>query len=174
MYFNPRTSCEVRHFLYNHQVHIPSFQSTHLVWGATWISISRDTFFNISIHAPRVRCDIWPIKCINVLTYFNPRTSCEVRHLLYFLYLQLEAYFNPRTSCEVRLIQPGIGEIFLQISIHAPRVRCDFCILFSIKFINNFNPRTSCEVRHYKMNSDYPSQIFQSTHLVWGATSKIK
>ena len=33
----------------------------------------------ISIHAPRVRCDVWTISQLAELIYFNPRTSCEVR-----------------------------------------------------------------------------------------------
>ena len=34
-------------------------------------------------------------------------------------------YFNPRTSCEVRLIRIEIDANDVVISIHAPRVRCD-------------------------------------------------
>ncbi len=121
------------------------FQSTHLVWGATIglsLLISRK---KISIHAPRVRCDVYNMTIDDVLFNFNPRTSCEVRPLKKST-LQL---FNPRTSCEVRL---SGGR--------------------SKKKHSYFNPRTSCEVRHtiqIRIDGDLK---FQSTHLVWGATTK--
>ena len=57
VYFNPRTSCEVR-------------LSTLLIWLEVLI---------ISIHAPRVRCDICRASISIQVEYFNPRTSCEVR-----------------------------------------------------------------------------------------------
>ncbi len=44
----------------------------------------------ISIHAPRVRCDLIPFPSLSGRMYFNPRTSCEVRHLYsFFLILHL-------------------------------------------------------------------------------------
>ncbi len=45
----------------------------------------------------------------------------------------------------------------LIVSIHAPRVRCDFRRNDIIGGINGFNPRTSCEVRH-----DITSLIFSN------------
>ena len=91
-----------------------------------------DLQFNISIHAPRVRCD-----------GFNNST---MPHTL--------INFNPRTSCEVR---PKIGKIVggdATISIHAPRVRCDTSQ--SVVQIDNlnFNPRTSCEVRPDRLSDN--------------------
>ena len=35
----------------------PKFQSTHPVWGATWLACSIRQSAVISIHAPRVGCD---------------------------------------------------------------------------------------------------------------------
>ena len=55
--FNPRTSCEVR-------------QKSYTAYG--FIKA-------ISIHAPRVRCDITNFAMIHDSYDFNPRTSCEVR-----------------------------------------------------------------------------------------------
>ena len=78
------------------------FQSTHPVWGATSISpncASLTAYFNprtpcgvrrsgppcwrlcgqISIHAPRVGCDKYLTKSIQVPKDFNPRTPCGVR-----------------------------------------------------------------------------------------------
>ena len=150
---------------------------------------------NISIHAPRVRCDCHRLITLLLILYFNPRTSCEVRlssgsiltstslfqstHLVwgattYKLYefhqeeISIHAprvrcdwayvstqravdYFNPRTSCEVRLIERYSRRYLLWISIHAPRVRCD---------VNSWDISSA-------------KTVFQSTHLVWGATAKI-
>ena len=58
-------------------------------------------------------------------------------------------YFNPRTSCEVR-----------------PGFRWNFYFRTSY-----FNPRTSCEVRQKLKQLIKIMLEFQSTHLVWGATS---
>ena len=82
IYFNPRTPCGVRpsraalttsseSFQSTHPVWgatdvlataspgEPIFQSTHPVWGATTERIARATSSCISIHAPRVGCDIF-------------------------------------------------------------------------------------------------------------------
>ena len=169
IYFNPRTSCEVRPYRTEVSYKTDIFQSTHLVWGATWISSLLFRCLVISIHAPRVRCDALIFLLIGLFSHFNPRTSCEVRHLI-------------------------IGAIthLKYISIHAPRVRCDGKERDSIDIVENFNPRTSCEVRLFvfsliiclkyfnprtscEVRLISPSQweiiyLFQSTHLVWGAT----
>ena len=36
------------------------FQSTHPVWGATFVSVHGAPHIAISIHAPRVGCDVCP------------------------------------------------------------------------------------------------------------------
>ncbi len=123
---------------------------------------------DVSIHAPRVRCD--SITCIFAgrTAGFNPRTSCEVRQSNSDA-ITIYQRFNPRTSCEVRqkrtlrryvtcfvsIHAPRVrcdredirplknGEV----SIHAPRVRCDNIYLTVFSLLVCFNPRTSCEVR---------------------------
>ena len=102
LYFNPRTSCEVRRMIIYIVFNPIIFQSTHLVWGATTLCTIMLPCTIISIHAPRVRCD------------------CLLQSLVKNL-----VYFNPRTSCEVRLFTPTCWNVYLFISIHAPRVRCD-------------------------------------------------
>ena len=80
----------------------------------------------ISIHAPRVRCDFRMDEIGNNFdNNFNPRTSCEVRHLVKEIKSILKIDFNPRTSCEVRPSFNFSASSLLSISIHAPRVRCD-------------------------------------------------
>ena len=61
----------------------------------------------------------------------------------------LRPYFNPRTSCEVRPTNT--------------RKRRNG---------KYFNPRTSCEVRLREPHLLSVYIIFQSTHLVWGATDE--
>ena len=60
------------------------------------------------------------------------------------------SYFNPRTPCGVRLHSFSSYSFTVSISIHAPRVGCDHCV---------------CDGRH-------DHHKFQSTHPVWGATSR--
>ena len=235
-YFNPRTSCEVRPKTLWALARVYPFQSTHLVWGATIFSCSSSSVMIISIHAPRVRCDVRFTEELLFIFNFNPRTSCEVR-LLFFLGESQCVHFNPRTSCEVRLQRFVIVNCIFHfnprtscevrppkppwnfhkqwISIHAPRVRCDFpsgngwilskrisihaprvrCDIFLTKKIQHnhisihaprvrcdsrnhcssvqrmyFNPRTSCEVRPEPTSLNPIAKLFQSTHLVWGAT----
>ena len=58
------------------------------------------------------------------------------------------------------------------ISIHAPRVGCDFhAILTNTNYID-FNPRTPCGVRRRRGKIKSFAKKFQSTHPVWGATSR--
>ena len=144
--FNPRTSCEVRLLIGENHVWNIWFQSTHLVWGATNALIVVLYMSHISIHAPRVRCDLsdiflWALPDISI---HAPRVRCD-RNLCSFSIARYN--FNPRTSCEVR----QKSEDVVQLQSH-------------------FNPRTSCEVRRYCPNAVKTSIKFQSTHLVWGAT----
>ena len=127
------------------------------------------------------------------MTDFNPRTSCEVR-LCGCANSKQILYFNPRTSCEVRREIFDIDKGLYDISIHAPLARCDdhtvlqLCKYHDISIHaplarcdrgpsvwhlahNDFNPRTSCEVRLMQYEYRFRIKIFQSTHLLRGATS---
>ena len=126
---------------------------------------------DISIHAPRVRCDKSTVRIWSCLSNFNPRTSCEVRLQGRWRKCFRGEYFNPRTSCEVRLLSEYKKVQEENISIHAPRVRCDRDNRRLAEWILNFNPRTSCEVRPLLGALRLTISIFQSTHLVWGATA---
>ena len=168
-YFNPRTSCEVRRTdglsfdvtltisihaprvrcdnnLYGTLINLITFQSTHLVWGATFLSTAIISVYNISIHAPRVRCDIVTLFKNNVISHFNPRTSCEVRRQK-FLSSSHTAIFQSTHLVWGATIREKLGTTATYISIHAPRVRCDHINFFSPSSRSHFNPRTSCEVR---------------------------
>ena len=56
--FNPRTPCGVRPDIAISYDLTEQFQSTHPVWGATYIGQATWTSSYISIHAPRVGCDL--------------------------------------------------------------------------------------------------------------------
>ena len=149
-YFNSRTSCEVRHKILASIInsrkistHAPlarcdgegrssgaprhKFQLTHLLRGAT-----------LGTAAPLAN-----------LTYFNSRTSCEVRHKILFIgdsFLD----FNSRTSCEVR--QTAIENMLTvsSISTHAPLARCDVCgsNTWYIHNISTHAPLARCDEKH--------------------------
>ena len=168
-YFNPRTSCEVRRIDPASLSGFDIFQSTHLVWGATSIYSLAPQFSFISIHAPRVRCDIGRFGKIYLLLHFNPRTSCEVRHSNIFHFIL------PFTFQSTHLVWGATSCVFIfwrkrAISIHAPRVRCDTINRSKSCRKLYFNPRTSCEVRPNSRRKLDCLFRFQSTHLVWGAT----
>ena len=171
-----------------------TFQSTHLLRGATKTTKNAHTAAKISIHAPLARCDKDDQKCphsrpnFNPRTscevrrpghrrrpghcHFNPRTSCEVRQSIIDL-PSVDFYFNPRTSCEVRLVVIYSASFFRSISIHAPLARCDRLLGTFNGWLYYFNPRTSCEVRPRSFLSISKVWEFQSTHLLRGATLKI-
>ena len=122
--FNPRTPCGVRHA---HQAAVPryspfqsthsvwgattsmltdlppyTFQSTHPVWGATGPGCSYPGPSHISIHAPRVGCDLTS-KCSS--------SSSRVFQSTHPVWGATAVYLNDNKA-------------FI-ISIHAPRVGCD-------------------------------------------------
>ena len=104
-----------------------------------------------------------------MLTYFNPRSSCEERRLSTVLKVQKEnfnprssceerhdatrvssvgQYFNPRSSCEERRQTCATIVQHSCISIHAPHARSDMRNeLFADAPERHFNPRSSCEER---------------------------
>ena len=103
IHFNPRTSYEMRlsetstpnadmefqstHLVWDATVqtavigNFVLFQSTHLVWDATSICKAKKRKADISIHAPRMRCDLIGLRSNTLTRYFNPRTSYEMRLL---------------------------------------------------------------------------------------------
>ena len=145
--FNPRTPCGVRPHIYIYVNRKNKFQSTHPVWGATSHRRSRSCYRPISIHAPRVGCDV-PVKRIASFSGSFQSTHPVWGATCDFLDAQAQhSYFNPRTPCGVRHIQLVGTEDNNLISIHAPRVGCDRCRqAFRCRW-RNFNPRTPCGVR---------------------------
>ena len=122
-HFNPRTSHEVRqktNFFYGY---VFEFQSTHLSRGATEGGGNIGDFDMISIHAPLTRCDIGTeaTRAGIIISIHAPLTRCD------------PPFFGAKIS--------------VSISIHAPLTRCDVFSPDFRYFSGNFNPRTSHEVR---------------------------
>ena len=169
--FNSRTPCGVRHYAKLVITSTSSFQFTHPVWGATVSDGSGLSEQEVSIHAPRVGCDLLSLHQPQSERCFNSRTPCGVRpsRTLVVSSLVMFQFTHPvwgATSAELRQY---IGDVMFQfthpvwgathhrehlmrvdgVSIHAPRVGCDF--LLSV-------------IKRYRL-------VFQFTHPVWGATS---
>ncbi len=106
------------------------FQSTHPVWGATPGPAPQAGTVPISIHAPRVGCDLRPslsVVAVQPISIHAPRVGCDG---LTPCGGSIPKNFNPRTPCGVRPVPIQGGVAFLVISIHAPRVGCDGCALW--------------------------------------------
>ena len=86
----------------------------------------------ISIHAPRVGCDLTCYYGCGHLPHFNPRTPGGVRP-------------QPVVSASVAAY----------ISIHAPRVGCDYAANAKLLAVKNFNPRTPGGVRLARIQSSF-------------------
>ena len=97
----------------------------------------------------RTPCGVRPLlerlECL--VSCFNSRTPCGVRHNL----LRSRAYgsgFNSRTPCGVRLGLPVGWEPYLEVSIHAPRVGCDYVesgVIISRR-VSIHAPRVGCDL----------------------------
>ena len=146
MDFNPRTPCGVRQIRESVFDYFGIFQSTHPVWGATLERDQPNTSPWISIHAPRVGCDVDCAPSVLRDGDFNPRTPCGVRRipidgLAESINISIHA---PRVGCDESAAK-NAGDAL--ISIHAPRVGCDALLSRLRKSGWNFNPRTPCGVR---------------------------
>ena len=101
---------------------------------------------SVSIHAPRVGCDRYPIPILPLSPCFNSRTPCGVRpHDLHApIHREMFQFTHPVWGATSSMGWVMISE---GVSIHAPRVGCDFgIILLSVNPIR-FNSRTPCGVR---------------------------
>ena len=144
--FNPRTPYGVRHVTEVFCLRLSVFQSTHPVWGATPKNVDRPRYSTISIHAPRMGCDVQSTALFSGSPHFNPRTPYGVR-LARVRVMEDIYHFNPRTPYGVRPL----------CSYHP-----NLC--------SHFNPRTPYGVRRLSWIMVRFDKKFQSTHPVWGAT----
>ena len=157
--FNPRTSYEMRRYEVKE-----SEKAT-----------------DISIHAPRLRCDSSFVIPLMAACYFNPRTSYEMRHLKdpRFIYDTTISIHAPRMRCDLIKAESEFWKLVISIhaprmrcddgvsketmaeliSIHAPRMRCDFTKEFWDRALSHFNPRTSYEMRLQQIANNTIEQI---------------
>ena len=148
--FNPRTPCGVRQHQSGQQRRPGQFQSTHPVWGATFLEGQEGYQSGISIHAPRVGCDD-KFQFSGCPPYdFNPRTPCGVRPDAAMAEVDALIFQSTHPVWGATFLRPG-GFPRGSISIHAPRVGCDYSYPGCVDHV----------------------QLFQSTHPVWGATVKL-
>ena len=151
LYFNPRTPCGVRHV-------VDKFIKS-LVW--------------ISIHAPRVGCDMWSINSLSHLSGFQSTHPVWGATKAASLSGNLPIFQSTHpvwgaTRWHRYLAYPRA------ISIHAPRVGCDYSYNLGRRPRNYFNPRTPCGVRLLRDFWKRMASGFQSTHPVWGATRDLE
>ena len=118
------------------------------MWGATCHVSLPDGVQLISIHAPRVGCDL------NRSGLFVQTVKFQSTHPVW-----------GATAVAVAT------RVSTEISIHAPRVGCDLLHQVPGGLGLNFNPRTPCGVRRGFRFLSICMTLFQSTHPVWGATS---
>ena len=147
---------------------IDQFQSTHPVWGATFEWLEDWVKIRISIHAPRMGCDLPGSLRSCGSRHFNPRTPYGVRRRLPLRIVDRcpfqsthpvwgatrqstcclhGADFNPRTPYGVRRVKLHAVHIGKNISIHAPRMGCDIDGTTALASPLHFNPRTPYGVR---------------------------
>ena len=131
-----------------------------------------------------------------LLEHFNPRSSCEERHIswerdLDYYDISIHApharsdaagkaaspgkvYFNPRSSCEERLRQHLCGQEN-HISIHAPHARSDCHISLPSKIRQKISIHAPHARSDVTMLMTAPVDwLFQSTLLMRGATHDFK
>ena len=81
---------------------------------------------------------------------FNPRTPCGVRPSAFRSAVRVGPGFQSTHPVWGATVPSGQGAFYLEISIHAPRVGCDYI----------------------RVSKTGGGALFQSTHPVWGATSE--
>ena len=192
-YFNPRAPCGARRTARRAILAVRGFQSTRPVWGATPAfaaahvrqrhfnprapcgarlgqTVGGVTYYNISIHAPRVGRDDeddWPRMQAWPISIHAPRVGRDSGRLSLSLPLYLFQSTRPvwgataRRICYAKISKisihaPRVGRdaggclkrsLILDISIHAPRVGRDKPFSAVACCCRNFNPRAPCGAR---------------------------
>ena len=102
----------------------------------------------ISIHAPRMGCDISRDKCVLRRLHFNPRTPYGVRQVCAEVVIGNFAFQSTHPVWGATRARGYVaGE--RRISIHAPRMGCDLaylCITLQRFDISIHAPRMGCDL----------------------------
>ena len=146
------------------------FQSTHPGWGATLRSYLPVISRRISIHAPRVGCDLPSPPPLPLQPNFNPRTPGGVRRARRCVRLLAHPFQSthpgwgatggdnaPLCGAEFQSTHPGWG--------------ATIALIMPVQKEKYFNPRTPGGVRLPADQFPTLRVVFQSTHPGWGATS---
>ena len=169
-YFNPRAPCGARRILNSMFDHPQRFQSTRPVRGATGTLLRTDTDGNISIHAPHAGRDLNLSSLMPAQFNFNPRAPCGARH---------PAPRSAAPPAPISIHAPHAGrdqhvgqhhEQEAEISIHAPHAGRDGARSACVMAFSHFNPRAPCGARPATPSEKPPSNGFQSTRPMRGAT----
>ena len=147
------------------------FQSTHPVWGATEAVDPSRRVVAISIHAPRVGCDLLrggrliPLPGISI---HAPRVGCDPAAPP-----DIQGWydFNPRTPCGVRRPRPRKfpGPAPFQSTHPVWGATLPVEALYHGQGISIHAPRVGCDTAAGRRSTSW--WRFQSTHPVWGATA---
>ena len=146
------------------------FQSTRPLRGAT-VEDATTNLFNI-FQSTRPLRGATPDYHSGIYHYqnFNPRAPCGARQPV-GIYPSLICNFNPRAPCGARRSRATSSKACLPISIHAPLAGRDEAGVYPLYARrDDFNPRTPCGVRRAYDGSGAPTDVFQSTHPLRGAT----
>ena len=152
-------------------VYLVMFQFTHPVWGATF-GVSYSALLNVvSIHAPRVGCDVILWDDGTIVTRFNSRTPCGVRPAESPGSDPYLVRFNSRTPCGVRLANGEEPSVAFAFQFTHPVWGATSSVPGSWEVNLRFNSRTPCGVRLDLRFLSIGYVAFQFTHPVWGATA---
>ena len=169
--FNSRTPCGVRHIARGLYSPIVCFNS-RTPCGVRLVRLLDDAHtLNVSIHAPRVGCDIMRLLVPHrdIVSIHAPRVGCDIMsahelvHVALFQFTHpvwgatLARYrvtamlssFNSRTPCGVRRGSTHSRAEPHHVSIHAPRVGCDDghpCQLRVQGRVSIHAPRVGCDL----------------------------
>ena len=171
---------------------VTMFQSTPLMRGATGAHDDPHQPREVSIHAPHARGDFsnFVAGCKTDVSIHAPHARGDI---ITPINVAMTIGFNPRPSCEGRHLLEGAGVRRVRVSIHAPHARGDrpappwrhrrrgfnprpSCEgrrrpLRGSRRRASFNPRPSCEGRQPAAREGGRRSMFQSTPLMRGATS---
>ena len=148
------------------------FQSTLPVGGATGSCADSQTFFYISIHAPRGGSDLDLGPFQTVLRYFNPRSPWGERPML-LSGRNISVIFQSTLPVGGATLRLATKLQTYYISIHAPRGGSDTYNAVTVIINGNFNPRSPWGERLFSPSTFGPMLLFQSTLPVGGATANI-
>ena len=192
--FNPRTPCGVRHVPYAAREAMLDHFNPRTPCGVRRCLLRRVQVGHtqISIHAPRVGCDVSFSEAAKLPILFQSThpvwgATVQAAPPAHSIDISIHA---PRVGCDPPLGHGGkLQELFqsthpvwgatvqaappahsIDISIHAPRVGCDSTRAVELAMMSYFNPRTPCGVRRLVRYQYITASKFQSTHPVWGAT----